>query len=101
MEHMALTALKPRLTADSLSRTPVLQAKAGTVTRQRSRAWMATRQRVALAHGFKCAGCGCTWVSSRDHIDHIVELADVESYLNEDDSLLKGETTKCSFCSAL
>ncbi|MGJ7533938.1 MULTISPECIES: HNH endonuclease [unclassified Variovorax] len=73
---MALATLKPRLGTASLDRTPVLQVKAGTVERQRGRAWMATRERVALAHGYRCAKCGATWVPSRDHIDHIVELAD-------------------------
>ncbi|ATA57829.1 HNH endonuclease [Variovorax boronicumulans] len=37
---------------------------------------MAKRDRVALAHGYRCANCGATWSPSRDHIDHIVELTD-------------------------
>lgn len=73
---MSLATLKPRLATASLMRTAVLQTKAGTVERQRGRAWIATRERVALAHGYRCAKCGATWVPSRDHIDHIVELAD-------------------------
>lgn len=73
---MSLATLKPRLTAASLTRTSVLQAKARTVERQRGRAWMATRERVAMRYGYRCAKCGAVWVSSRDHIDHIVELAD-------------------------
>jgi 5-methylcytosine-specific restriction protein A len=73
---MALATLKPRLGTASLDRTPVLQVKAGTVERQRGRGWMATRERVAQRHGYRCAKCGAVWVSSRDHIDHIVELAD-------------------------
>ncbi|MPW17889.1 HNH endonuclease [Paraburkholderia sp. CNPSo 3157] len=35
---------------------------------------MRTRERVALAHGYRCARCGRVWVSSRDQIDHIVPL---------------------------
>jgi 5-methylcytosine-specific restriction protein A len=73
---MSLATLKPRLKVSSLARTPMLQAKAGTVERQRGRAWMATRQRVAQRHAYRCAKCGAVWVSNRDHIDHIVELAD-------------------------
>ncbi|TSD59033.1 HNH endonuclease [Variovorax sp. KBS0712] len=37
---------------------------------------MAVRERVAKRHDYRCARCGAVWVSSRDHIDHIVELAD-------------------------
>lgn len=76
MEHMRLSTLKPRLATTSLSRTPVLQTNAGTVERQRGRAWMATRERVAQRHDYRCAECGAVWVSNRDHLDHIVELAD-------------------------
>ncbi|MEI5998246.1 HNH endonuclease [Paraburkholderia bengalensis] len=35
---------------------------------------MKTRQRVALAHGHRCAGCGRVWVANRDQIDHVVSL---------------------------
>ncbi len=35
---------------------------------------MATRERVALAHGHRCAGCGRVWIASRDHIDHTKPL---------------------------
>lgn len=73
---MSLATLKPRLAAARLTRTPVLQTKAGTTERQRGRAWMAVRERVAKRHDYRCARCGAVWVSSRDHIDHIVELAD-------------------------
>jgi 5-methylcytosine-specific restriction protein A len=73
---MTLATLKPRLSVASLARTPVLQTKAGTVERQRGRAWMATRERVAKRHDYRCAECGAVWVSNRDHIDHIVELTD-------------------------
>lgn len=73
---MALATLKPRLSVPSLARTKVLEIKAGTVERQRGRAWMATRDRIALRDGYRCAKCGATWVPNRDHVDHIVELAD-------------------------
>jgi 5-methylcytosine-specific restriction protein A len=69
---MALATLKPRLTSASLTRTPVLQAKAGATEMERGRAWMAKRARVAQRHGYRCANCGAVWVSGRDHIDHIV-----------------------------
>ncbi len=83
---MALTTLKPRLQTAQLSRAPMLQAKAGTTERIRGRAWMATRERIALAHGYRCAGCGCVWVASRDHIDHTVSL---EQGGSNDDSNLR------------
>ncbi|MBP0589290.1 HNH endonuclease [Paraburkholderia sp. LEh10] len=35
---------------------------------------MKTRQRVALAHGHRCAGCGRLWMASRDQIDHVIPL---------------------------
>lgn len=73
---MALATLKPRLSVPNLARTKVLALKAGAVERQRGRAWMATRDRVALRDGYRCAKCGATWVPNRDHVDHIVELAD-------------------------
>lgn len=82
---MSLVTLKPRLAAASLMRTPVLQTKASTMERPRGRAWMATRERVAKRHDYRCARCGAVWVSSRDHIDHIVELADGGT--NADDNL--------------
>lgn len=67
---MALTTLKPRLGTLSASRAPMLEAKAGTTEMERGRAWMAKRQRVALAHGYQCAGCGRAWLSHKDQIDH-------------------------------
>ncbi|MDQ0040833.1 HNH endonuclease [Variovorax boronicumulans] len=82
---MTLATLKPRLSAASLTRTPLLQTKAGTVERERGRAWMAKRERVAQHYSYRCAKCGAVWVSSRDHIDHIVELADGGT--NNDDNL--------------
>jgi 5-methylcytosine-specific restriction protein A len=70
----------------------VLEAKAGTTERIRGRAWMATRQRVALAHGYRCAGCGCVWVPSRDQIDHTIPL---EQGGGNEDSNLKPLCNAC------
>jgi len=67
---MALTTLKPRLAALTASRAPMLDHKAGTTEMERGRAWMAKRQRVALAHGYQCAACGRAWNSRHDQIDH-------------------------------
>ena len=80
-----LQTLKPRLATSSLSRVKVLDTKAGATERIRGGKWMAIRQRVALAHGYRCAGCGCVWVSSRDQIDHIIPLEQGGS--NEDSNL--------------
>ena len=71
---MGLATLKPRLATAKTHSTPVLEAKASTTPRIRGRAWMETRKRVALAHNYRCAGCGCVWVSSRDQVDHKVGL---------------------------
>jgi len=71
---VSLATLKPRLATAKAHSTPMLEAKAGTTPRIRGRAWMETRKRVALAHGYRCAGCGCVWVPSRDQIDHRVGL---------------------------
>jgi 5-methylcytosine-specific restriction enzyme A len=70
--NMKLTTLKPRLATIATNRAPMLEAKAGATEMERGRAWMAKRHRVALAYNYQCAKCGRTWLSSRDHIDHIV-----------------------------
>jgi len=67
---MALTTLKPRLGVLKTTRAPMLEAKAGATEMERGRAWMAKRQRVALAHGYQCATCRRAWISYRDQIDH-------------------------------
>ena len=69
---MSLATLKPRLGVLKTARAPMLEAKAGTTEIERGRAWMAKRQRVALAHGYRCAGPGCgrVWESTKDQIDH-------------------------------
>ncbi|WP_112177110.1 HNH endonuclease [Paraburkholderia unamae] len=53
---------------------------------------MKKRQRVALAHQYRCARCGCVWVSSRDQIDHIVPL---EQGGSNDDSNLQPLCDTC------
>lgn len=87
-----LATLKPRLAASNLARVKTLDAKAGATERVRGRAWMETRRRVALAHGYRCAGCGCVWVPSRDQIDHAVPLE--QGGTNEDSNL----QPLCSAC---
>jgi 5-methylcytosine-specific restriction endonuclease McrA len=69
-----LKTLAPRLAASSLSRVKTLDVKAGSTARERGGAWMKKRERVALAHQYRCAGCGCVWVPGRDQIDHRVPL---------------------------
>lgn len=71
---MSLTTLKPRLTVGSLTRTPVLQTKAGTTEMERGRAWMAKRLRVAQRFHYLCQGpgCGLVWRPDRDQIDHVI-----------------------------
>lgn len=54
---MSLATLKPKLKVISTSRVKTLDTKAGTTEMERGRAWMAKRERVALAHGFRCAAC--------------------------------------------
>lgn len=82
---MALATLKPRLAALNTNRAPVLNIKAGSTLMPSGRRWMATRERVALAHGYRCAQCGAVWLSGRDHIDHIVPREQGGS--NEDSNL--------------
>jgi 5-methylcytosine-specific restriction protein A len=69
---MGLQTLKPRLGTVDTRRVPTLETKAGATPMERGRAWMDKRERVAKAHGYRCAKCGKVWVSARDHIDHIV-----------------------------
>jgi 5-methylcytosine-specific restriction protein A len=69
---MPLTTLKPRLSTLSTARAPMLEAKAGSTQMERGRAWMAKRERVALAHGYRCAGCSLAWRAAQDQIDHII-----------------------------
>jgi 5-methylcytosine-specific restriction endonuclease McrA len=69
---MKLKSLKPRVQVAPLSRVKTLDTKAGATEMERGRSWMAKRHRVALAYNYQCAKCGRVWVSSRDHIDHII-----------------------------
>jgi 5-methylcytosine-specific restriction endonuclease McrA len=85
MTRPKLATLKPRLQVSSTSRIPILTTKPGATERIRGRSWMETRKRIALAHGYRCAGCGCVWVPSRDQIDHKVPLEQGGS--NDDSNL--------------
>lgn len=89
---MRLQTLKPKLATLDTNRVKVLDAKAGTTERIRGGKWSRTRQRVALAHGYRCVGCGCVWTSSRDQIDHEVPL---EQGGSNDDSNLRPLCDEC------
>lgn len=67
---MALTTLKPKLATLDTRQVKTLDTKAGATEMERGRAWMAKRQRVALAHGYRCQGCNRVWLPHRDQIDH-------------------------------
>lgn len=82
---MALKTLVTKLQPLENGRLKVLQTKAGSTERIRGRKWMATRDRVALAHGYRCAGCGNAWHPRRDQIDHKVGLEQGGS--NDDENL--------------
>lgn len=69
---MSLNTLKPRLTVGSLTRTPVLQTKAGTTEMERGGGWMAKRERVAKRFNYCCAACGLILLKGRWECDHIV-----------------------------
>lgn len=69
---MALATLKPRLSVGSLTRTPVLQTKAGTTKRMNGDTWMKIRRAVLLAGGYACVDCGL--VRTDNEIDHDVPL---------------------------
>ena len=69
---MALTTLKPRLSAPSLSRVKTLDTKAGATARTTGRAWQRIRKSVLLAAEFACSSCG--FVSSTNQVDHDVPL---------------------------
>ena len=85
---MRLQRLRPPLTRLVTSRIPTL---AGTEMPS-GRRWMATRERVALAHNYSCAGCGAVWIPFRDQIDHKVPRAEGGS---NDDSNLQPLCDKC------
>lgn len=82
---MKLQTLKPRLSSTSTSRIAVLPANAHATKMPGGRRWMETRQRVALAHGYRCVACGLTWRSHIDQIDH--EIPRAEGGSNEDFNL--------------
>jgi 5-methylcytosine-specific restriction endonuclease McrA len=89
---MKLKTLKPRVQTASTSRVKVLDTKAGATEMERGRAWMARRHRIALAHGYQCAACGCIWVPNRDQIDHKVPR---EQGGSNDDSNLQPLCKEC------
>lgn len=69
-----LTTLKPRVKSLTVTRVPMLEAKAGTTPRIRGSRWVKTRQRIAVAQQFKCQRCGRVWLPWRDQVDHDVPL---------------------------
>ncbi len=71
---MALKTLAARLPSANTNRLQILEPKAGTTPRIRGRAWMETRRRVALAHGYRCYDCGRVWQAHLDQMDHDVPL---------------------------
>ena len=86
-----LQTLKPRLS----TLAPRLQTAApisGMPDRPRGRAWMETRQRVALRDGLRCVACGRPWVASRDKTDHILPRWQGGS---DDDSNLQSLCVDC------
>ena len=66
-----LQTLKPRLATLSPRLQSVTPASHMT-DRPRGRAWMETRERIALRDGLRCVSCGRPWVASRDITDHVV-----------------------------
>jgi 5-methylcytosine-specific restriction endonuclease McrA len=89
---MKLQTLKPTLAKLNGNRFKTLEAKAGTTERIRGRAWMETRQKIALAHGYRCVDCGLIWRSHIDQIDHIIPLEQGGS--NDDKNL----APRCDEC---
>lgn len=97
---MALTTLKPRLQTLKPDRIKILDTTAGVTEMERGRAWMAKRQRVAMAHGYRCAACRLVLLPgkladgrSRWQCDHIVPREQGGS--NEESNLQPLCTTPC------
>lgn len=88
----ALKTLKNRLAIKPTHTVRVLEAKAGTTERVRGRVWTETRQRIALAHGYRCVDCDRVWVSHLDQIDHAVPL---EQGGSNDDANLRPRCDDC------
>lgn len=80
-----LQTLRPRLTTINTQRIATLPANAGATQMPSGRRWMETRQRVALAHGYLCVGCGRVWRSHIDQIDH--EIPRAKGGSNDDSNL--------------
>lgn len=89
---MSLKTLKPRLSTISTHMVPMLEAKAGTTQMERGRAWMAKRQRVALAHDYRCVTCGRAWIAYKDQIDHHIPR---EQGGSNDESNLRPMCNEC------
>lgn len=68
---MKLKTLKPRLATVNIQRVQGLEPP----PRPRGTTWMNTRRRIALAYGYKCAGCGLLWQAHKDQIDHKIPRA--------------------------
>lgn len=85
MNRPKLKTLPLRLQATSTSRIPTLTTKAGSTERERGRAWMEKRRRVALAQGYRCQCCDRVWSPHRDQVDHRTPLEQGGS--NEDSNL--------------
>ncbi|WP_295850996.1 HNH endonuclease signature motif containing protein [uncultured Xylophilus sp.] len=88
----SLRTLNTRLSPIDPTRLATLQQKAGTTDRPSGRRWAVTRERIALAHGYRCVDCGLVWTPSRDHIDHDVPL---EQGGSNDDANLKPRCLEC------
>jgi 5-methylcytosine-specific restriction protein A len=68
---MALTTIKARIGATSVSRVKTLDTKAGATPRESGRPWMRKRESVLLATNCMCAN-GCGRVA--DEVDHDTPL---------------------------
>ena len=97
---MGLTTLKSSLQTLKPDRIKTLDTTAGATEMERGRAWMAKRQRVAAAHGFRCAACNLVLLPgklpdgrSRWQCDHIVPREQGGS--NDESNLQPLCTTPC------
>lgn len=89
--RLKLKTLKPRIQTVG-NRIATIPANAGATQMPSGRRWMETRQRVALAHGYRCVACGKLWRSHIDQIDHHIPRAQGGS---NDDSNLRPMCIDC------